>query len=368
MSLSQSLEALPVELQLTLIGILPLTALIKMRGMSNYWRALIQANLDKPHVVHPTRRALLFVWEAFISRPSFLKSRQYTLPFIKPFDREAYISKLPTGTPLAFEMWIREWPSSAVIGWIWPGLDGKSFEDGLWSWWRTNHTNQLSVEDGGPIVVRLALEKSNFFGCDSVDAIRILKRLYDDDDDDRDVMLALDHENEEYCWSVVASCKDARDVGFGTFKSSATYPTWTAFLYEYIIWIDHQYHKTRNIQADLKIIGHQWKLVGELDGVEADEADDPLYPDAGKGPKFRVNWYMTTNGEYVLFCCCPKAPGDMGGTDLDWSHWYDRGDMDINELDWRNGWFDEEDWEGVEDWKETEHAWKWDGVEDWEDA
>lgn len=344
MSLSQPLEALPVELQLTLIGMLPLTALIKMRGVSKYWKTLIQANLDKPHVVHPTRRALLFVWESFISRPCFLKSRRYTLPFLKPFDREAYIGKLPAGTPLAFEMWIREWPSSAVIGWIWPGLDGKSFEPGPWCWWRTLHTNKLSVEAGGPTVRRLALEKTSYFGRDSVDAIHILKRLYTG----RDVMLAVDHENKEYRWSVVTSCKNSRDVGEGPFRRSETYPTWTAYLYNYIDEIDDQcraYYKEKPIHADLKIIGHQWELVGELDEAEA---DDPEYHDAARLPEndFGGHWCLIDDkDEEVLHFHCPGAPGDMGDTDLesddsDLDEWVDT-DMDDAE--------DGQDSEGADD-------------------
>ncbi|KAB2571660.1 hypothetical protein DBV05_g9701 [Lasiodiplodia theobromae] len=317
MSLSQPLEALPVELQLTLIGMLPLTALIRMRGVSKYWKTLIQANFDKPHVVHPTRRALLFVWETFISRPCFLKSRRYTLPLLKPFDREAYIGKLPTGTPLAFEMWIREWPSSAVIGWIWPGLDGKSFGKYCWCWWRTSHINRLSAEDGGPTVGRLTLEKPIFFGRDSVDAIHILKRLHNDGHG-RDVMLALEHEDKRHSWSVVTSCKDSHDVGLGPFKRSETYPTWTSFLYDYINEIDEgckdYYTYYKPIHA-LKLVGHQWTFAGDQ---EEGEPDDPVYTDADEGLRneFRGDWCLfAPENEEVLFFDCPRAPGDMGGAD-----------------------------------------------------
>ncbi|EOD49596.1 putative f-box domain cyclin-like protein [Neofusicoccum parvum UCRNP2] len=166
MSLSKPLDILPVELQLKLVGFLPLTALIMMQGVSKYWKVVIEGSLDRPHVVHPTRYLLFSFWKEVLTQNWFLPSREHILPSIKPFDREKYIKDLPGGIPLSFEMWVREWPSKAVIGWTWPGLDGKLVKlDSPTHWYRICERNLLSVqliEQEGRRIIKRTFEEGQW--------------------------------------------------------------------------------------------------------------------------------------------------------------------------------------------------------------
>jgi len=115
-----SIEDFPNELLLLIYPLLALKALIAARGVSRRWRHLIgEALLD------PTRRKLLDFYLQIIDRPIFLRTRQNLIPHLHDFDRDTFLSFLPEGThvPPDFELYIKEWPAKAVVGFMWPGLD-----------------------------------------------------------------------------------------------------------------------------------------------------------------------------------------------------------------------------------------------------
>ncbi|KAK8246741.1 hypothetical protein HDK90DRAFT_472609 [Phyllosticta capitalensis] len=133
---SMSAQALPVRVQLQILSHLPLTSLIKMHCVSRHWRDLIDSQMEsRKSPISSSRRALLQIYLEAVHQPFFLPSRRHILPHVRPFDREAYVAALvqsfnsnmndcPTARlPDDFLTWILEWPSSAVIGMLWPGID-----------------------------------------------------------------------------------------------------------------------------------------------------------------------------------------------------------------------------------------------------
>lgn len=64
-----------------------------------------------------------------------------------PFHRDGYIQSWlsDSSLPEEFEMWLREWPLKAVIGWMWPGLLESSLT-GKEGWWHPRTYNLLSED------------------------------------------------------------------------------------------------------------------------------------------------------------------------------------------------------------------------------
>ncbi|KAK7532682.1 hypothetical protein IWX49DRAFT_50803 [Phyllosticta citricarpa] len=133
---SMSAQALPVRVQLLILSHLPLVDLIKMHCVSRHWRNLIDSQMDsRKSPISSSRRALLQIYLEAIHQPFFIPSRRYILPHVRSFDREAYVAALKRSfdggvdgcstarLPEDFQTWLLEWPSSAVIGMLWPGID-----------------------------------------------------------------------------------------------------------------------------------------------------------------------------------------------------------------------------------------------------
>ncbi|KAK8169885.1 hypothetical protein IWX90DRAFT_414267 [Phyllosticta citrichinensis] len=133
---SMSAQALPVRVQLLILSHLPLASLIKMHCVSRHWRNLIDSQLDsRKSPISSSRRALLQIYLEAVNQPFFIASRKHVLPHVRPFDRQEYVAALARsfggsldGSSMArlpedFLTWLLEWPSSAVIGMLWPGID-----------------------------------------------------------------------------------------------------------------------------------------------------------------------------------------------------------------------------------------------------
>ncbi|KAK7550574.1 hypothetical protein IWX49DRAFT_616447 [Phyllosticta citricarpa] len=139
-------DELPVELHLLIISFLDLKGLIKMRSVSKHWRSLINKYAPNSKVVLPSRYALLQLYDEWTGTYACADTRRYILPQLRYFDRDEYMSNFPGNVPEEFELWIREWPASAVIGWLWPGLPDRDHEDnsGTDSRFRMEHGNELN--------------------------------------------------------------------------------------------------------------------------------------------------------------------------------------------------------------------------------
>lgn len=108
------------ELLLETFQWFPVGSLIAAQGVNRQWRRLVPL-ADIP----PMRRALLDLYIEFLESPAFLPSRPAILDDLRPFDREGYVALLHDNglrLPEEFLLWIREWPSKAVIDGSWPGL------------------------------------------------------------------------------------------------------------------------------------------------------------------------------------------------------------------------------------------------------
>ncbi|KAH8103825.1 hypothetical protein BXZ70DRAFT_1005390 [Cristinia sonorae] len=126
-------DDLPNELLLRIFTYMPLQSLIAARGIDRRWRALVSEAF-----IHPARKQLLDLYLQCLDTPSFLESRDAILPHVAPFDRDAYMHWLPPNPPVDFDLWVREWPSYAVMGWIWPGLEDVGECRGWTFWCRCN--------------------------------------------------------------------------------------------------------------------------------------------------------------------------------------------------------------------------------------
>ncbi|KAK8187392.1 hypothetical protein HDK77DRAFT_447703 [Phyllosticta capitalensis] len=148
LTFTNSPDQLPVELQLNIVSFLDLKSLIRMQSISRHWRALIKKHVHSPQVVHPARCALLQLYNDWVVSDSCRVTRETVLPNLRNFDRDEYLENFPANVPSDFEMWVREWPAAAVIGWLWPGLPPRppndDGEDMYWDW--GNHLNRLSED------------------------------------------------------------------------------------------------------------------------------------------------------------------------------------------------------------------------------
>jgi len=110
---------LPVEVLLECFSFMELKSLIISRCVCAGWRELVpQAPLN-------ARRRLLDLYYGIVNANYSLKTHDYALECLQPFDRQAYIDKIITQYPTLpddFRFWILEWPSGVVIHSIWPGL------------------------------------------------------------------------------------------------------------------------------------------------------------------------------------------------------------------------------------------------------
>jgi F-box domain len=124
MSPLATIHQLPNELLLFTITLLPLKSLLAVRCVCQKWRHLVQyAHID------PLRREYLNLYDELIISPEFLsacnKAKTTELPTI---DRKEVIDDLERvasvqggQVPKEFKMYILEWPTKAICGWIWPG-------------------------------------------------------------------------------------------------------------------------------------------------------------------------------------------------------------------------------------------------------
>ncbi|THG95702.1 hypothetical protein EW026_g6010 [Hermanssonia centrifuga] len=124
-------DDLPNELILSIFPLLPLQSLIAARCVNQRWRNLVPlADLL------PTRRKYLDFYLSVVRSPAFQEARRAIHPHLKHFDREEYLRFLTkTSTaPEEFILWVREWPASAVCGWMWPGLEGQAYQESALHW------------------------------------------------------------------------------------------------------------------------------------------------------------------------------------------------------------------------------------------
>ena len=152
-----SLERLATELKQAIIGFLDLMSLVNVRNTNKNLHHLVNDALTQPSIIHTARANLLRLYLDLHRYPSFHESRKHILPHLIPFSRQQYLNKFKTEIskhcpkaqiPEEYELWIKEWPEKAVIGWAWPGLDsifdiaaGKRGENR--HWWRTYGGNML---------------------------------------------------------------------------------------------------------------------------------------------------------------------------------------------------------------------------------
>ena len=180
-----SLQRLPTELKLRLLGFLELQSLASLRNTCRSWFDLIQNNLTQPRVIPSARAELLRLYLDLHKFESFKASRKHIVPYIKSFPRQEYLDRLRHelaeesnwSIPDQFSTWILEWPRNAVIGWVWPGLDnqfngwahprGSSIyadPNGETHWWRAYGSNEL----------RWTLQGSSLALTDFDDALHII--------------------------------------------------------------------------------------------------------------------------------------------------------------------------------------------------
>lgn len=120
------IEELSTELLLEIFAHLSLTSIIQACGACRFWRnCVLEAD------IHPARRALFDVYLHLLKGDIFIASRQHVIDSLQSFDRVSYIrdlqsqlaaAGLPPIIPLAFELYILEWPEKAVFDCFWPGL------------------------------------------------------------------------------------------------------------------------------------------------------------------------------------------------------------------------------------------------------
>ncbi|KAJ7137638.1 hypothetical protein C8R46DRAFT_611477 [Mycena filopes] len=118
----------PPEISLQIFPHIHLKDLISVRGVCKRWMELVSL-AD----IHPTRLALLKLYQKTVHDPLFLSTSKWTLENLRPFDREAYIDALLAQhnyIPDDFQFWILEWPARAAIACAWPGLPGEYVHHG----------------------------------------------------------------------------------------------------------------------------------------------------------------------------------------------------------------------------------------------
>lgn len=151
------------------IGLLDLESLINLRQTCSTWKKVIDDASKLENVLPLARAKLLRLYLDLHTYESFRASRKVIWENVKPFDRQKWLEtfsfelRRDSGNrdmklPDEFATWILEWPERAVIGWAWPGLDGKFDMDAGMSrrrrmalenkgqealWWRTYGANSL---------------------------------------------------------------------------------------------------------------------------------------------------------------------------------------------------------------------------------
>ncbi|KAL0954823.1 hypothetical protein HGRIS_003768 [Hohenbuehelia grisea] len=136
-----SVDFLPPAVFEEILSYLPLTSLIRGRGVSHHWRREItRAKLPLG------RRDLLDLYDDVISSEWFHRTRSLVLyQNFRPFNRESFIFSIRLDLPkyhkasgllytdnvqssdpwipTVFETWVLEWPRRAVFPDMWPGLE-----------------------------------------------------------------------------------------------------------------------------------------------------------------------------------------------------------------------------------------------------
>jgi len=117
---------LSAELLLQIFSRLVLKSIINARGVCRFWRhTVLEADF------HPVRRQLLRLYDELLDMEIFIRSRSRFLDTTLPFNRQGYLDSLrsqmaatsiPPVLPIAFEIFILEWPAAAAFDSIWPGI------------------------------------------------------------------------------------------------------------------------------------------------------------------------------------------------------------------------------------------------------
>jgi len=103
---------LPLEVLLECFSFMELKSLIISRGVCAGWRELV------PKAPLNARRQLLDLYYGIVNTDCSLKTRDYALESLQPFDRQAFIDNIVTHYPTLpddFRLWILEWPSGVII-------------------------------------------------------------------------------------------------------------------------------------------------------------------------------------------------------------------------------------------------------------
>jgi hypothetical protein len=165
-----SIFKLSTELKSMVISLLDLQSLINLRQTCSTWKRVIDDASKLDNVLQPARAKLLRLYLDLRTYESFRASRKVIWEDLKSFDRQKWLDGFAADMnrespdrnlvlPEEFATWILEWPERAVIGWVWPGLDGAfdvdagkrgrrrmALEDKNQEapWWRTYGANSLS--------------------------------------------------------------------------------------------------------------------------------------------------------------------------------------------------------------------------------
>jgi len=143
---------LPLDVLLDCFSFMELKSLIISRCVCAEWREFVpRAPLLRE------RRRLLDLHYGIINTDYFLKTHDYALEHLRPFDRQAYVNNFISQHPALpddFRLWILEWPSSIVIHGIWPGLPDRlrpTSRPGV-NWLATPQVSALVYHVGTPDV------------------------------------------------------------------------------------------------------------------------------------------------------------------------------------------------------------------------
>ena len=154
-----AVSEMPNELLVSIFSHLPLTDLIRCRGVCWLWRDLINNPLCPS--ITPARRSLLRLYTEALASPTLTSEyNNYLRTRIRPFDREACVNELmrrcsclPTDFPHTilpdeFVTWILEWPARVLIGGMWPGLQRELARTKLGQWNEFDRLNPCIVASG----------------------------------------------------------------------------------------------------------------------------------------------------------------------------------------------------------------------------
>ncbi|KAJ7275773.1 hypothetical protein C8J57DRAFT_1589930 [Mycena rebaudengoi] len=86
-----TIQDMPLELLLRIFHLFCLKSLISGSGVCKDGRTSVLIQVSD---IDPSRRALLRLFRHLIHSPSFLTIRRWSLEYLQPFDRQAYVDAL----------------------------------------------------------------------------------------------------------------------------------------------------------------------------------------------------------------------------------------------------------------------------------